>query len=80
MATSSLSMDLLRLKVQGTPLTPRELEVLRRLALGDTQGAAAKRLGLSLETVRKHAKKARARLGAKTNAQAVAIAISLDLI
>jgi len=54
--------------------------VLKRLALGDTQPEAARRLGKSLETVRTQTKLARARLRARTNAQAVAIAVSLDLI
>ena len=44
------------------------------------QVEAARRLGKSLETVRKQTKLARARLSARTNAQAVAIAVSLDLI
>jgi len=45
-----------------------------------TQVEAARRLGKSLETVRKQTKLARARLRARTNAQAVGIAVSLDLI
>jgi len=73
-------MSLLRMKVGGTELTPREVLVLKRLALGDTQVEVAAHLGTSFETVRKQAKLARARLGARTNAHAVAIAISLDLI
>ncbi len=76
----NLPMPLLRLALEGKSLTPREKLVLRRLALGDTQVEAAVKLGVSLETVRKQSKSARARLGARTNAQAVAIAVSLDLI
>jgi DNA-binding CsgD family transcriptional regulator len=48
--------------------------------MGDTQVEVARRLGKSLETVRKQTKMARARLRARTNAHAVAIALSLDLI
>jgi DNA-binding CsgD family transcriptional regulator len=73
-------MPLLRLHSGGTELTEKELAVLRRLAMGDTQVEAAERLGKSLETVRKQTKLARARLGARTNTHAVAIAVSLDLI
>lgn len=75
-----MPMSLLRLQLGGTNLTPMERKVLKRIAMGDTQAEAGKVLGISYETVRKHAKSARARLRARTNAQAVAIAISLDLI
>lgn len=80
MSEASLPMPLLREHKQGTDLTAAEAAVLRRIALGDTQVEAADRLGKSLETVRKQTKLARARLSARTNAQAVAIAVSLDLI
>jgi len=78
--SESIPMPLLRLQKEGTDLTDAEAAVLRRLALGDTQPEAARRLGKSLETVRTQTKLARARLQARTNAQAVAIAVSLDLI
>jgi DNA-binding CsgD family transcriptional regulator len=77
---SSMPMRLLRLQKEGTELTDSEAQVLRRIAMGDTQVQAADRLDKSLETVRKQMKVARARLRARTNAHAVAIAISLDLI
>jgi len=73
-------MQLLKLRYKGEPLTDPELDVLKRLALGDTQVQAAARLGKSLETVRSHSKMIRAKLDARTNAQAVGIAVSLDLI
>lgn len=78
--SESIPMPLLRLQKEGTDLTDAGAAVLRRLALGDTQPEAARRLGKSLETVRTQTKLARARLRARTNAQAVAIAVSLDLI
>ena len=80
MSSASLPMQLLRIQKEGTDLTKAEAAVLRRLALGDTQPEAARRLGKSLETVRVQSRLARARLRARTNAQAVAIAVSLDLI
>lgn len=80
MANSSLPMPLLRLKANDTALTPSERRVLRLLAMGYSQVEAACYLQRSLETVRKQTKMARARLGARTNTHAVAIAISLDLI
>lgn len=80
MSHTGIPMDLLRLAVEGTELTKREREVLRLRALGRTGPATAKELGISYETVRTHARNARARLGAKTTAEAVAVALSLDLI
>jgi DNA-binding CsgD family transcriptional regulator len=80
MSEASLPMNLLRLHKEGTDLTAAEARVLRRIALGDSQVEVAWKLGKSLETVRKQTKMARARLKARTNAHAVAIAISLDLI
>lgn len=77
---SKLDMPLLRFAVEGTPLTPRERDVLRRLAMGDTMPEIAQRFGKSHETIKSQAKMARARLGARTSTHAVAIAISLDLI
>lgn len=61
-------------------LTPREAEVLRLLALGETQVTAAQRLERSLWTIKDQTKKARGKLGARTHTQAVAIAIRLELI
>jgi DNA-binding CsgD family transcriptional regulator len=80
MSNASMPMRLLRLRTEDTTLTDCETQVLRRLAMGDTQVEVARRLGKSLETVRKQTKMARARLRARTNAHAVAIAVSLDLI
>lgn len=80
MSNASLPMRLLRLRAVDTTLTDVEAQVLRGIAMGDTQVEVARRLGKSLETVRKQTKMARARLRARTNAHAVAIAVSLDLI
>ena len=80
MSAASMPIALLRLQTEGTRLTPTEARVLRRIAMGETQVEVAQRLGKSLETIRKQTKMARARLKARTNAHAVAIAISLDLI
>ncbi|HEU5010725.1 MAG TPA: sigma factor-like helix-turn-helix DNA-binding protein [Gaiellaceae bacterium] len=80
MSNASMPMRLLRLRTEDTTLTDCETQVLRQIAMGDTQVEVARRLGKSLETVRKQTKMARARLRARTNAHAVAIAVSLDLI
>jgi DNA-binding CsgD family transcriptional regulator len=78
--SASLPMGFLRMQKEGTELTESEALVLRWIAMGDTQVEVARRLGKSRETVREQSKLARARLRAKTNAHAVAIAVSLDLI
>jgi DNA-binding CsgD family transcriptional regulator len=80
MSYAGMPVQLLRMHKADTPLTDAEARVLRGIAMGDTQVEVARRLGKSLETVRKQTKMARARLRARTNAHAVAIAVSLDLI
>jgi len=56
-------------------LTPREREVVNLLALGLTGEEIAVRLFLSPETVRTHIKNAMKRLGAKTRAHLIMLAI-----
>jgi DNA-binding CsgD family transcriptional regulator/PAS domain-containing protein len=56
-------------------LTPREREVLGLVALGETLGSIGERLTLTHGTVRDHARSARAKLRARTLAQATAVAI-----
>jgi len=75
-----LPASLLAQAVGGTELRPKEAQVVKLLAMGYTQPEIAKKLFKSTETIKSQSKMARARLGAKTNAQAVAIAISLDMI
>jgi PAS domain S-box-containing protein len=56
-------------------LTMREQESLRLVAMGMTTMAAAERLGISPETVRTHVRNAMNKLGARTRAQAIAVAM-----
>ena len=56
-------------------LTQREQESLRLVAMGLTTSAAAERLGISPETVRTHVRNAMNKLGARTRAQAIAVAM-----
>jgi PAS domain S-box-containing protein len=58
-----------------TPLTAREQQVMTLLALGCTGAEIASRLYLSPETVRTHTRRARAKLGARTRSQAIALAV-----
>jgi DNA-binding CsgD family transcriptional regulator len=60
--------------------TNRELEVLEQLAGGATDGQIATRLELSPATVQTHVRNAKAKLGARTRAQAVAIALRRGMI
>jgi PAS domain S-box-containing protein len=56
-------------------LTRREQESLRLVAMGMTTTAAAEQLGISPETVRTHVRNAMNKLGARTRAQAIAVAM-----
>lgn len=61
-------------------LTRRQREILQLLANGESITVAARRLDVSEETVKTHAKHALARLGAKNRTHAVAIALRECLI
>jgi PAS domain S-box-containing protein len=67
---------------QGRGRTPtrREREVLALLAGGATDGQIAGKLALSPATVQTHVRNAKAKLGARTRAQAVAVALRRGLI
>src|SRR5215212_8596021 len=56
-------------------LTRREQESLRLVARGMTTTVAAQQLGISPETVRTHVRNAMNKLGARTRAQAIAVAL-----
>jgi DNA-binding CsgD family transcriptional regulator len=64
---------------RGGP-TPREREVLALLAAGATDEQIAEMLELSPATVQTHVRNAKAKLGARTRAQAVAMALQHGLI
>ena len=62
------------------PLTPRELEVIRRVALGATSREIADELFVTAETVRTHVRNAMAKTGTRTRAHLVAAAICRGLL
>ena len=64
---------------RGGP-TPREREVLSLLAAGATDEQIAEMLELSPATVQTHVRNAKAKLGARTRAQAVAMALQHEMI
>jgi len=57
-------------------LTPREIEVLSAMADGLTTKAIARLLGVALKTVENHKTRVFHKLGVRTQAQAVAVAVS----
>lgn len=67
-------------QLNGPTLTRRQRQILQTIADGHSTSAAAKRHGVSAETVRSHTKAILARLGAGDRAQAVAIALRRSLI
>lgn len=62
------------------PLTSRELEVLRLLALGHTNRQIAEELVISLGTVKNHVEHVRAKLGVSDRTQAVVKALEHGII
>lgn len=56
-------------------LSPREIEVLRLLAAGDTNGEIAAKLGISINTVERHVGNAYRKIDARGRAEATAWAI-----
>ncbi|MGH2987965.1 MAG: response regulator transcription factor [Solirubrobacterales bacterium] len=64
----------------GREPSSREREVLALLADGATDRQVAASLDLSPATVRTHVRNAKTKLGARTRAQAVAVALQRHLI
>lgn len=50
----------------GSPLSPREVQVLRLVAAGHANARIARELGIAEDTVRSHMHRIRARLGEST--------------
>jgi len=61
-------------------LSPREMEVLHRLAHGATTKRAAEELGISPHTVKTHLERVFEKLGATSRAEAVAIGLRQGLV
>lgn len=62
------------------PLTPREIEVLERLAEGLPNKAIAEQLGISDQTVKFHVASITSKLGASNRTEAVRIAVRGGII
>jgi DNA-binding CsgD family transcriptional regulator len=67
-------------QVLGNALTPREIEVLNLLALGDTYQEIAEQLFVSLPTIRWHVRSIYRKLGVSSRGRAVARATELRLL
>jgi len=67
-------------KIKGSVLTPREREVVRRVALGASTRRIAADMFLSPATVRSHVRNAMVKTGAHTRAQLVAIVLGDGLV
>ncbi len=80
-AAVGLADALRRRSTQVRPsLTSREVEVLQRLAVGDSVSGMASRLFMSESTVKTHIAKLYAKLGAHNRASAVMAAIKFGLV
>lgn len=64
----------------GPPLTRREYEVLRRVAMGETNPEIADRLGLSKNTVKGYLQTALEKLGVHNRVEAIARANEIGLL
>lgn len=69
-----------RRKSSGPELTPREIEVLRKLASGSAVSDVARTLFMSESTVKTHISKIYDKLGARNRAGAVMAAVRLGLV
>ncbi|WP_019586726.1 ATP-binding protein [Deinococcus apachensis] len=63
-----------------TDLTPRETEVLARVALGDTNAGIARALGISLPTVNAHLRTIFSKLGVGSRVLAARVAVERGLV
>ena len=76
----------LRTLASGAPpptlpcLTRREIECLQHVAAGRDDGDIALRLGIATSTAHEHVERAKRKLGARTRAQGVGVAVGLGII
>ena len=64
----------------GKPLSPRQLQMLQRIAEGDTNEQIAHLYGISAETVKATVRKVLGKMGAASRAHAVAIGFRQGLL
>ena len=78
--TSAYLLGAVRMPERPEPLTPREMDVLRLLAQGQSNKEIARTLHLVEETVKDHVRHILAKLGVKSRTQAVLAAIRLRIV
>ena len=64
----------------GSPLSPREVQILQHIASGSSTKEVARDLEISAHTVKTHLERIFDKLGANDRAQAVAIALRMGLV
>ena len=79
-AVTRALMDAAGAAGDAAPLSPRETEILERVALGATTEQIGRELSISPHTVKTHLERIFAKLGATDRAQAVAIAFRRGLV
>ena len=77
---SAYLLGAVRMPERPEPLTPREMDVLRLLAQGQSNKEIARSLHLVEETVKDHVRHILAKLGVKSRTQAVLAAIRLGMV
>jgi two-component system NarL family response regulator len=77
---AKLSQILQKEKDGGTELTPRELDVLRHVVEGKTNGEIGMSLGISEKTIEKHLDTIFRKLGVVSRVQAAVLAIRENLV
>jgi PAS domain S-box-containing protein len=78
LANTDLAAEVPSGRAGAGSLTTREREVITLIAMGRETNEIAAQLHISSETVRTHVRNAMSKLGARTRAQLVAIALSTD--
>jgi DNA-binding NarL/FixJ family response regulator len=81
-ALTKLFLDEVRFmpKDNGSPLSPREVQILQHIASGSSTKQVARDLGISAHTVKTHLERIFDKLGANDRAQAVAIALRMGVV
>ena len=77
---SAYLLGAVRMPEMPEPLTPREMDVLRLLAQGQSNKGIARTLHLVEETVKSHVRHILAKLGVQSRTQAVLAAIRLGIV
>lgn len=68
------------LEAEGKRLTPRQLQIVKLIAIGKTNGEIARRLGLSIKTIDSHRSRIMRTLGTRNNVELARLAIKIGLV